>query len=269
MQPAHYFAEYAAKAERLLVGLMSGTSVDGVDAVLVRLSGSGQRTQVEQLAFTTYPLPSALRQQVLDLSHGKGNAESVSQASVALAEVFAKAVQALEVSQIDAVASHGQTVSHTPMGAPLIGGGGVYPATLQLGNPAVLAQRLGCVVVSDFRSADVAVGGQGAPLVPFADWCLLTHPTKTRAIQNIGGIGNVTYLPARATAEQVLGFDTGPGNMLLDRAATWASQGKLHYDREGMLALAGEVDDALLQWLLEHPFLAQQPPKSAGRASTS
>lgn len=237
------------------MGLMSGTSVDGVDAVLVRLSGSGPQTQVEQLAFHTHPIAPSLRQQVLDLSHGGGGAALVSAASVALAEVFADAVQALNPGPIDAVASHGQTISHTP----------AQSATLQIGNPAVLAQRLGCVVISDFRSADMAVGGQGAPLVPYADWCLLTHPTKARAIQNIGGIGNVTFLPASARQEQVLGFDTGPGNMLIDRAAAWATAGQRTYDQEGQLALAGQPNHDLLEWLLEHPFLKQTPPKSAGR----
>ena len=147
MNPALFFADYAALPERRLVGLMSGTSVDGVDVVLVNLSGSGRQTQVEQCAFHTYPIPASLRQAVLDLSHGEGNAERVSRVSVALAEVFAEAVTALGAGRIDAVASHGQTISHTPG----------HAATLQIGSPAVLAQRLGCVVVSDFRSADVAV----------------------------------------------------------------------------------------------------------------
>jgi len=255
MSPATFFADYTAKPERLLMGLMSGTSVDGVDAALVRLSGTGRATRVALVRALTYPMPSALREQVLELSHGGGSAEQVSQLSFALAEVFAEAALALEAGPVDAVASHGQTISHTPG----------FPATLQIGNPAVLAQRLQSVVVSDFRTADMAVGGQGAPLVPYADWCLLTHPTKSRAIQNIGGIGNVTFLPADAKPEEVVGFDTGPGNMLIDRAAQWATNGKLRFDRDGALAFSGEPDRALLTKLLEHPFLHQPPPKSAGR----
>ena len=256
MTPAGFFTDYAAKPERLLVGLMSGTSVDGVDAALVRISGSGRATRAELLKSIEHSIPDALRQRVLALSHGHGNAEEVSKVSVAIAHVFAEAVEALGAGRVDAIASHGQTISHTP---------GEH-ATLQIGCAAVLAQRLGTPVVSDFRSADVAVGGQGAPLVPYADWCLLTHPTKARAIQNIGGIGNVTFLPPNATFEQVIGFDTGPGNMLLDRAAQWVSDGKLRCDVDGQLALAVKApDDHLLEWLLEHPFLAQKPPKSAGR----
>ena len=256
MNPAQFFTHYAAKPERLLVGLMSGTSVDSVDAALVRISGSGLQTKADLLKFVEHPIPDTLRQRILALSHGEGNAEEVSKVSVAIAEVFGEAVEALDAGTVDAIASHGQTISHKPSDE----------STLQIGNAAVLAQRLGVPVVSDFRSADMAVGGQGAPLVPYADWCLLTHPTKARAIQNIGGIGNVTFLPPNATPEQVIGFDTGPGNMLMDRAAQWVTEGRQRCDREGRLALAvKEPDYELLEWLLEHPFLAQKPPKSAGR----
>ena len=270
MRPAEFFANYAAKPERLLVGLMSGTSVDGVDAALIRISGSGRETKVELLKAIEQPISNTLRQRVLALSHGEGSAEEVSKVSVAIAEVFVEAVEALGASKVDVIASHGQTISHTPNTGlpppPPSSGEPVYGATLQIGSAAVMAQRLGVPIVSDFRSADVAVGGQGAPLVPYADWCLLTHPTKARAIQNIGGIGNVTFLPPNATQDQVIGFDTGPGNMLMDRAAQWATDGQLRYDREGQLALAvKEPDYELLEWLLEHPFLAQKPPKSAGR----
>lgn len=256
MSPAAFFTDYANKHERLLVGLMSGTSVDGVDAALVRVSGSGRTTRAELLKSIEHPIPDELRQRVLSLSHGAGNAEEVSRVSVALAELFAEAVEALGAGTVDAIASHGQTISHMPG----------TRATLQIGNSPTLAQRLNCPVVSDFRSADVAVGGQGAPLVPYADWCLLTHPTKARAIQNIGGIGNVTYLPPDAESEQVLGFDTGPGNMLIDRAAQWTSRGRLRCDLDGKLALStDEPDYNMLEWLLEHSFLARKPPKSAGR----
>jgi anhydro-N-acetylmuramic acid kinase len=145
-------------------------------------------------------------------------------------------------------------------------------ATLQIGEPSFLAQRFGVPVVSDFRAADVAAGGQGAPLIPYADWCLLTHSTKSRAIQNIGGIGNVTYLPANAAPDEVIGFDTGPGNMLIDRAAQWATDGKRPFDEDGRLAEQGLKwsrseygRDQVLESLLSHPFLQRTPPKSAGR----
>ena len=248
---------------------MSGTSVDGVDAALVRLSGSGRATGVRLEAFFTTPFPSTLREQVLAVSHGEGNAESVSRLNVALGGLFSDAVEsvlgvaAVTTGQVDLIASHGQTVSHTPPGT----GAG---ATLQIGEAAVLAYRIGVPVVSDFRVADVAAGGQGAPLVPYADWCLLTHPTRARAVQNIGGIGNVTFLPADAAPGEVVGFDTGPGNMLIDRAAAWLTrdrspENRLTHDRDGGFAARGQVDKALLEDLLRHPFLNTAPPKSAGR----
>ncbi|MGC4045872.1 MAG: anhydro-N-acetylmuramic acid kinase [Armatimonas sp.] len=255
MTPAERLDAYTRKSSRFVVGLMSGTSVDGIDAALVRLSGSGRQTQAELKHFAALPWPLASRTQILELSHGIGNAEEVSRLNVEIAEQFAEAVALVAGTvSIDAIASHGQTVSHL---------GGI--ATLQLGSPAVLASRTGTLVVSDFRSADVALGGQGAPLVPYADWCLLTHSTKARAIQNIGGIGNVTYLPPDAAPEQVIGFDTGPGNMLIDMAAHWATDGQQAFDANGDLARQGAIDFDVLEWLVTHPFLKLPPPKSAGR----
>ena len=275
MNPWSKIAAYADKPERFIVGLMSGTSVDGVDAALVRVSGTGRGTRAETVAFLEFPFPPDLRSRVLALSHGDGNAETVSRLNGDLGHLFADATLALLASahvaydQIDAVASHGQTVSHTgpvTQTAPSETQG----ATLQIGEAAIIAQKVGVPVVSDFRAADVALGGQGAPLVPYADWCLLTHETKTRCVQNIGGIGNVTYLPADAQAEAVRGFDTGPGNMMIDRAAQHVTNGALRFDEGGRLAAQGSQGKALLQkspwdFLMAHPFLAQAPPKSAGR----
>jgi anhydro-N-acetylmuramic acid kinase len=266
MSPWEAVRRYAEKQERLVVGLMSGTSVDGVDAALVRISGSQRATQVELVAHTEHPFPPDLRERVLAVNHGEGHAEEVSRLNVLLAHLFADAVEAvLRVGQVsaqdvDMVASHGQTISHTPTTSLSEG-----HATLQIGDSSVIAYRTGIPVVADFRTADMAAGGQGAPLTPYADWCLLTHPTKTRCIQNIGGIGNVTYLPANALPGQVLGFDTGPGNMLIDRAAQFATNGTLTYDRHGELAASGVIHTDTLTWLLERPFLLQAPPKSAGR----
>ena len=261
--PWSFLAHYAEKPERRIIGLMSGTSADGIDAALVRVSGTGRTTKAVMEAFVTSSFPAELRQQVLAVCHGEGNAEIVSRLSVALAHVFADAAIAVREKaggnwEIDAVASHGQTISHTPSSQP-------FAATLQIGEPSIIAQRVGVPVVSDFRAADMAAGGQGAPLVPYVDWCLLTHPTKTRAVQNIGGIGNVTYLPANTSGDKVLGFDTGPGNMLIDAAATWFSYGAFTFDKVGQIAASGTVDFDLLIWLLGHPFLRQTPPKSAGR----
>lgn len=262
--PWSFLSRYAEKAERRIIGLMSGTSADGIDAALVRLSGTGRTTKAHLEAFVTLPFAGDIRQRVLDVCHGEGNAQTVSFLNVALGHLFADAALAVlekagdSKERIDAIASHGQTISHTPGPTSLA-------ATLQIGESSIIAQRVGVPVVSDFRAADMAAGGQGAPLVPYVDWCLLTHPTKTRAIQNIGGIGNVTYLPASAAPETVLGFDTGPGNMLIDAAAAWFSEGALTFDKVGQIASSGTVDFDLLVWLLGHPFLRQTPPKSAGR----
>jgi len=262
-------AAYGRKPERVVVGLMSGTSVDGVDAALVRIEGRSRETRATLAAFATYPFPAGLRADVLRLSHGGGAPADVSRLAFALGGLFGDAALAVLESanvapaDVDAVASHGQTISHTPR----TGGSGddMTGATLQIGEPAVIAARTGIAVVSNFRAADVALGGQGAPLIPYADWLLLTHPARTRVIQNIGGIGNLTYLPAGADASDVLGFDTGPGNMLMDRAAREATNGEKSFDENGTIARAGGVDQTALTWLLAHPFLAQTPPKSAGR----
>ena len=261
--PWEFATRYASKAERLVVGLMSGTSLDGVDAALVRVSGSRRDTAVTLISFVTLPFPDDLRARVLAVGHGEGNAEAVSRLNFALGALFADATEAVireakfSAGDVDLVASHGQTISHTAGMAP--------GATLQIGEPAVIAQRLNAPVVSDFRTADVALGGQGAPLVPYADWCLLTDATRARAVQNIGGIGNVTFLPPNAAPDQVVGFDTGPGNLLIDRATQWATADRFRFDQDAHLARQGRVCEDLLAWLQTHPFLAQSPPKSAGR----
>jgi anhydro-N-acetylmuramic acid kinase len=172
-------------------------------------------------------------------------------------EVCSRAGVPLE--QVDAIGSHGQTLWHRP---PAEGRRG---ATLQLGDPATIAERTGCPVVSDFRTRDIAAGGQGAPLVPWVDQLLFSIPGQARALQNIGGIGNVSWVPPRDGNGEVIAFDTGPGNALMDAAVELATGGRMTYDRDGLLAARGEVDEALLGELLRHPFFAQEPPKSTGR----
>ncbi|MBC7809491.1 MAG: anhydro-N-acetylmuramic acid kinase [Akkermansiaceae bacterium] len=260
MNPWQTLFTGAQRSPRYLIGLMSGTSADGTDAALVRFENDA----AELVAFAFVPFAEDLRDRVLAVSCGQGNAETVSRLSVELAVQYADAVQAVysaailpDSERVLAIGCHGQTVSHTPHGA--------FPATLQLGDAATLATRTGIPVVSNFRSADIALGGQGAPLVPFADWRLLAHPTKTRVLQNIGGIANVTFLVAGGTASDVRGFDTGPGNMLIDHLAGWATGGKAHFDEDGAIARLGTVRQDLMDRLFDHPFLQIAPPKSAGR----
>jgi len=256
--------DYRAKTEHLVIALMSGTSADGVDAVLVRISGQSLDLRVELLQHEHLDYPEETRAAVLRACLPDCPVTEITRLSVELGEQYAQAVIAVARShgtplqEIDLVASHGQTVCHLPNP----GGGG---ATLQIGEPAVIAERTGVTVVADFRPADMAAGGQGAPLVPYADWVLFCDSTLTRAIQNIGGIGNVTYVPAGAAIDDVIAFDTGPGNMVIDGVVALLSGGSESYDRDGIHAARGQVNDELLAWLIQHPYLQRQPPKSTGR----
>ena len=249
------------------IGLMSGTSADSIDAACVRFAGAPPRLDWELLSFITLPMTAELRQEIFAAFRPEtGTVDKLCQLNFTLGEWFAKAsleaVKAanLTPAQVDFIGSHGQTVWHIPPNS----GEGVA-STLQLGNPAVIAERTGITVVSDFRSRDMAAGGQGAPLVPFVDNLLLSHPTLSRAVQHIGGIGNVTWLPAGGAGE-AFGFDTGPGNMLLDRAAEVLTQGQMHCDMDGKMAFAGKIQENFLQkWMSEEPYFTRKPPKSTGR----
>lgn len=245
------------------VGLMSGTSADGVDAALVNVSERSGRIKVGLAAFQTYPYSSALRKKVFSVGSGEANnTAALAELDVKLGEVFAKAAlrvcekAGVNPAELTYVASHGQTVGHFPE----------RRATVQLADGAVIAARTGACVVEDFRPADMARGGQGAPLTPMADFHFFRHPKKTRLVVNIGGITNVTILPAGAnSADEVSGFDVGFGNMVLDGMAGRISGGRKSYDKNGKLAERGNVREEWLKKILAHPFLRKRPPKSAGR----
>ncbi|MBZ9558252.1 MULTISPECIES: anhydro-N-acetylmuramic acid kinase [unclassified Modicisalibacter] len=243
----------------LFVGLMSGTSLDGIDAALVRCDAE----HVELLDAVGVAMPGALRQQLLALCQ----AEAVRFADLASAEqafcrVQAEAVeQLLERNRLDAgaiaaIGSHGQTIEHAPQGEA--------PYTCQLDNPSLLAELTGCRVVSDFRRRDLAAGGQAAPLAPAFHAALFADDAEWRVVLNLGGFANLTLLPPRSRAMPVTGFDTGPANTLLD---AWFARhhGDGHYDADGRWAAGGSVDTALLERLLADPFFARHPPKSTGR----
>ena len=254
-------AELAAKERRRVVGLMSGTSADGIDAVLVDLWGCGESTRYEILAFNTTPLPSDLRREVFGLFAEDASLDALCRINFALGEAFATAALAvveqakLDTETIDLIGSHGQTVRHLPASG----------ATLQIGEPAVIAARTGAVTIADFRAADMAVGGEGAPLVPLVDHLLFGHRHEGRLLLNIGGIANITALPANADSSAVRAFDLGPGNMLIDAAVAHCTGGREHFDRGGERAAQGRVDEALLAELMRHSFLQREPPKSTGR----
>jgi len=260
----------ALSGNRLCIGLLSGTSADAIDAALVRIRGAGPEAQLHLLAYRARPFPPLVRRELFQLFEQAPPAlERLCTLHVILGELFAEAAMTLcraagcSLDEVFVIGSHGQTVWHQPAPSsllPLAARG-----TLQIGDPAVIAQRTGVPVVADFRAADMAAGGQGAPLTPYLDWVVLRHPTRHRAIQNIGGIGNVTYLPASAPREDVFAFDTGPGNMVIDGVVQLLTTGELDCDRNGALAAQGRVDRVLLERLLADPFLDQPPPKTTGR----
>lgn len=239
---------------RRIVGLMSGTSGDGVDAALVAVVGSGTRTRVRLLAFESVPFSEGLREELLALA--QANTQAVTDLNARLGEVFAEAALAviakaeLTPEDVHLVGSHGHTACHHPR-----------RATLQLGEAAVIAERTRLPVISDFRARDVAAGGEGAPLVPLVDWLLFRAPDRVRGLLNIGGIANLTVVTP--SVDEVFAFDTGPGNMALDLVsrAVWGEP----FDRNGSRAASGTADLNLLAELLRHSFLAQPPPRSTGR----
>ncbi len=265
-----------------IVGLISGTSVDGIDAAAVEVYGQEYDLQIEQLDGLTFPYPEELRRAILDLCAGEPiPLDELAGLDDAIADQFALAAQALiaQVGPVDLVASHGQTVYHRPAGsnpcsmnrtASGPGPGAGFGYSLQLGRGAVIAHHLGLPVASDFRRADIELGGQGAPLVPLVDLCLFSQPDQHRCVQNIGGIGNVAYLPPwdktkRSQPPKTLGWDTGPGNSLIDIAVHHFSQGSQTYDRNGAWASQGRPCMELVTQWLDHPYLTQRPPKSTGR----
>ena len=251
----------------LLLGLMSGTSADAID---VALAGVTANTPPKLLAHTTCPLPPALRTEILRIAEGAPvTAAQISQLNFRLGHAFAEAALAalrqfrVAPSRVALIGSHGQTIFHQGRPVPFLG----HPtaSTLQIGEPAIIAARTGIPTVADFRPADIAVGGQGAPLVPFVDYLLYRHPKLGRVSLNLGGIANITVIPAGANPAQVFAFDTGPANMLIDALVTHFTRGRQHFDKDARLARKGRAIPALLNELLRDPYLRQPPPKSTGR----
>jgi len=251
-----------ARRERLVIGLLSGTSADGTDAALCAIEGFDETTRLTAIrSFVSTPFPRALRERIFRVS--EANASELCDLDVLLGEAFAEAAHAactaagVRITDVDLIGSHGQTAVHHPRSAGRLG------ATLQIGEAAVIAERTGCPVVSDFRVRDVAAGGEGAPLVPLVDHLLFRAPGRRRALQNIGGIANVTLVGERRA--DLVAFDNGPGNMPLDTVARAASGGAEPFDRDGVRAARGRVDPEVLAELHRHPYLSRPVPKSTGR----
>ncbi len=254
--------------DRRIIGLMSGTSADGIDAALIRLRDRDDGLVPEVLGFDTIAFPPGLRDRVMEVSDPEtGRIDELGRLHFELGELFARAAAivaesaGLPLPEVDLIGSHGQTVHHLPERAARFGV--ETGATLQIGDPSVIAQRTGVVTVGDFRAADVARGGQGAPLVPYVDYLLFKHAAKSRGLLNLGGIANLTVLPADPKPEEVMAFDTGPANMLID-AVAWMETGQA-MDRDGAGARRGKPFEDLVANVLSMPYFELPPPKSTGR----
>lgn len=274
-QPAKLL-DYRAKNEHVLIGLMSGTSLDGIDAALVaiRTDEQGEIEKVTLRDFFYMPYSDDLREWVMNLcSVETARVDQLTAVHYGLSEWYAYAVQQLmqkagvTTAEVDAVCMHGQTIWHIAGRTPFPGPQGITEvrASLQIGELSTLAERTGIPVVGNFRARDLAADGEGAPLVPYADYILFRHPQKGRLLQNIGGIANVTLLPASAAIDQVVAFDTGPGNMIMDQIVQLMTNGQMRYDEGGKLAAGGTVSSVLLEKWLQDPYYQIKPPKSTGR----
>jgi anhydro-N-acetylmuramic acid kinase len=232
-----------------IAGIMSGTSLDGIDVAIVEIRGR----RVETIGFTGTPYSPPVREAILAVSNTDTHTAAISRLSYQLGELYAKAVlrTTRKFGAVELIGCHGQTIYHEGRSN-----------TMQIGEPAVLAERTGVPVVSNFRARDIAAGGQGAPLVPYVDYLLFRHPKRSRVALNIGGIGNITVIPAGCAPEDVIAFDTGPGNMVIDGLA---GEVGLRCDRGGRIAESGNVNRPLLDELLRDPYYRRKPPKSAGR----
>ena len=299
------FFELLKRDKKLVIGLMSGTSVDGIDAAIVEITGHGLETEVDLIAFETFSFPSGVPQRILALCHpDTGRVDDICEMNFYIGHLFAEAVKhilqksGMRARDIDLIGSHGQTIHHLPKdantdcntntirgtrslersGKRIYGNGHETsdsphrtarnikkPSTLQIGEPAVIAHETGIPTIADFRVADMAAGGQGAPLVSYPDYLLFHDGEKTVGLLNIGGIANLTVLPANGTFDSVCAADTGPGNMCIDAVVSEITEGAEHYDKDGTRAAQGTAHQTLIDEWLKHPFFQLSPPKTTGR----
>lgn len=254
----------------LVLGLMSGTSADGIDVAFARISGVPPQLNAKLLACTSFDFPSALRKEILRVAEQQPiSAGELSQLNFRLGHIYADAVLAackkfkVAPKRIDLIGNHGQTIFH--QGQPVNYFGRPISSTVQIGEGSVIAARTGVTTVSDFRPADMALGGQGAPLVPYVDYLLYRHAKLGRVSLNLGGIGNITVIPAHARPQDVFAFDTGPANMIIDALVQHFTHGHQRFDKDAHLAQSGRSLPALLNELMRDPYLKLAPPKSTGR----
>ena len=254
--------------KKYIIGLMSGTSVDGIDAAIVEVSGHGLETAVNLIAFETFPFPSGVPQRILALCHpDTGRVDDICEMNFYIGHLFAEAAKyvlqksRMSSNDIALIGSHGQTIHHLPREPNTTR----YPSTLQIGEPTVIAHETGIPTIADFRVADMAAGGQGAPLVSYPDYLLFRNSVKTVGLLNIGGIANLTVLPADCSPDAVSASDTGPGNMCIDAVVREVTEGRERYDKAGERAAQGTPYQRLVNEWLKHPFFQLPPPKTTGR----
>ena len=262
------FLDLLQKETKLVVGLMSGTSVDGIDVALVEIKGNGTGTKLRQIDFLTIPFPEGLSEFILKNStSGSADIGEIARLNFLLAQLYAAAVSSvckqsrINIERIDLIGSHGQTIHHLPKSVRMFGQD--VAATLQIGDPSVLAKVTGKITVGDFRVGDMALGGQGAPLVPYFDYILFRSEKVSRALLNIGGIANITLLPKGCGEQDVVAFDTGPGNMLVDQLMKILFD--KDFDKNGVVASSGTIRKEILEYLMNDEFIKSSPPKSTGR----
>lgn len=253
-----------------IIGLMSGTSADGVDAALLEINPGRRQPTLRLLYFEVFPFPGGLRKRILRAAdNGPGATSEICRLNVLLGELFAKAAAVVArragvpLGEVALIGSHGQTIAHLP--TPTRGYGISVRSTLQIGEPSVIAERTGVTTIADFRPRDMAAGGEGAPLTPYLHALLFRHPRRHRVVLNLGGIANLTFLPRGRGLRGIVAFDTGPGNVLIDGVVARFSGGAMNADLDGRIAQAGHVNSRLLRFLMAHPYLKRRPPKSTGR----
>ncbi len=258
------------KPSRLVIGMMSGTSADGVDAALCRIHGSGLDTKVELLSFLYAPFEDRVRERILALAGGNvGGSHELLMLSSLLGKLYTDACLAvcnqagIAPDEVDLVGTHGQTLWHVPVAEDYLGYS--LRGTLQMGEPSFINEALGCPVISDFRVRDIAAGGLGAPLVPYSEFLLYRSNDFNVGLQNIGGIGNLTVLPRGGELTDTFAFDTGPGNMVMDAIISRMTHGEKRWDEGGQLAAQGTVSPELLAFLMQDPYLKRKAPKTTGR----
>lgn len=237
-----------------VAGIMSGTSLDGIDVAVVNIRGKGFTAKFEVEAFATYSYPVSIRRRLLAVSNAHCHTRDIARLNFELPRLYAQAVGKTTQAKLDLVGCHGQTIYHED---------GV--CTLQIGDGCVLAELLGTPVISDLRPRDIAAGGKGAPLAPYFDYLYFRHARRNRVLLNLGGIGNLTAIPAGGGPDTVIAFDTGPGNMVIDQLAATYTNGRQTYDKDAKLAAQGKIDRDLIRQLLRHPYFRKKPPKTAGR----